>query len=53
MNKELIADIRNKLQTTSTLLERVSQGVSVPDNFVEMALKDMDKVKELLLKIKE
>ena len=48
MNKEQIADIRNKLQAPKTALELLSQGKDVPEEFIEMALKDLDKMVEIL-----
>ena len=48
MKSEIVADIRNKLQTTITVLEYMESGKSIPSNFINMALSDIEDVKELL-----
>ena len=47
-NKELVADIRNKLQASMTALELLSQGKEVPKEFIEMANEELDKAVKLL-----
>ncbi len=47
MDKELNADIRNKLQAPLTTLELLSQNKPVPKDFLESALKDIKKIKEM------
>jgi hypothetical protein len=48
MDKELIADIRNKLQATLTVLELLSEGKEASKEFLEIAKKDLDGAVELL-----
>jgi hypothetical protein len=48
MNKELIADIRNKPQPPRTALNIISQGKEVPKEFIKTAKRDLDEVERLL-----
>jgi len=48
MNKELIADIGNKLQRPHTALEGLCKGEDMPQEFKEKALKDLDELVILL-----
>lgn len=48
MDTELAAEIRNKLTAPMTALEKVACGEEVPQHFVEMAIKELDKIVELL-----
>ena len=48
MNKELMAEIRNKLTPAKTALDLLAQGKEVPKEFIEMAKKELDKAVELL-----
>ena len=50
MNKELIAEIRNRLQRPYTALERLSKDEDVSQELKEGALKDLDMLKELMKK---
>jgi len=44
IDKELSAEIRNKLQTAMTALESLKAGNKVSDKLIETALQDLDKV---------
>ena len=48
MDKELIADIRNKLQAPLTALELISAGKEVSKEFIEQAIKDLDEAANIL-----
>lgn len=48
MNKELTADIRNKLQVSLTALETLKDGKAVPEKIIETALKDLNKILVIL-----
>ena len=48
MDKETNADIRNKLQAAVTVLELIKNGKIVPSERVEAALKDLEKILELI-----
>ena len=52
MDKELIADIRNKLTPAKTALDLLAQGKEVSKEFIEMAKKSMDEKVGLLDKVK-
>lgn len=52
MDKEPIAQIRNKLQAPKTALDLLSQGKDVPKKFIETARKALDEAVELLRAIK-
>ena len=47
-NKELSAEIRNKLQACKSTLEALRDGKKAPKGLIEIALKDMDKVIKLI-----
>jgi hypothetical protein len=49
--KELIADIRNKLQASLTVLELLSEGRDVSKEFIEAAKKDLDEAVLLLASV--
>ncbi len=57
VNKEIIADIKNKLQGPMTTLELMAEKKAnkkrVPIEFIEDALKDIDKAVELLDELSE
>jgi len=53
MNKEIIADIRNKLQTISLLLEVTAAGKSVPKDFANRAQRDFVETMKLLEMLEE
>jgi len=44
----LSAQIRSKLQTATAALELIKAGKKVPKDFIEIALKDLEKVKEII-----
>jgi len=50
--QETKAEIRNKLQAPKAVLDLVSADKNVPENLLEMAHKDLDKIIELLRAIK-
>jgi hypothetical protein len=47
-DKELIADIRNKLQASMTALELISQGKKVPKELIEMAKRGLSGIAKAL-----
>ena len=47
-----VVEIRNKLQATSVVLERVKEGQEVPKKFIELALRDFEEAVRLLNEIK-
>jgi hypothetical protein len=51
MKDEIIPDIRNKLQAPYLVLERLTDGKSVPEHFMELAKSDLTKVEELIRKL--
>jgi DNA-binding ferritin-like protein len=51
MNKELIADIRNKIQAAVTALELMSEGKEVTKEFIEMAKRELDEAMWLLARL--
>ena len=48
MNKEILADIRNKVTVPKTALEKQAKGEKVPQKFLELALKELNAVTNLL-----
>lgn len=48
MDKELISEIRNKLQTAQTTLELLSDGKDVPSEFIKKALEEIEVIDGLL-----
>jgi hypothetical protein len=48
MDKELTADIRNKLQASLAVLELLSKGREVPKDFIDAVKRDLDEAVELL-----
>ncbi len=44
MYKERLADIRNKLQPSITILQLLKQGKPIPANLIDLAIEDLDKV---------
>ena len=48
VDKNIKADIRNKLQAPKTALELLSEGKDIPKEFIEMAKKDLDETVKLL-----
>ena len=47
-DKELAADIRNKLQAASTVLESLKAEKKVPEQLIETALKDLEKILKII-----
>jgi hypothetical protein len=47
MDKELIADICNKLQSPKTALELISEGKNVSKEFIRAAKRDLDEAEDL------
>ena len=47
-DKELSADIRNKLQAGKTALEAFRDGRKVPNDLIKIAIKDLDSLIKLL-----
>ena len=50
IDKELAADIRNKLQASMTALERLKAGNMIPKKMLELAVSDLSKILEMLNK---
>lgn len=50
-NVEIISDIRNKLQASSTVIEQLSQGKSVPENLINLAKGNIEEIEKLLSEI--
>ena len=48
---EITAEIRNKLQRATTILEKVAKGESVPPSLAQSALLDLKKIEEILKKL--
>jgi len=48
LNKELNAEIRNKLQPVKTALELTKEGKKLPEEFLDTALKNLKEAKEIL-----
>lgn len=44
INKELSAEIRNKLQASKTALEMIQAGKELPKGFIDKALKDLEEL---------
>jgi hypothetical protein len=40
MENEILSDIRNKLQAFSVVLERMSEGLTVSESFLNLAIRD-------------
>ena len=53
MNEEITSEIRNKLTAPKIALERLAKGENVPKEFLELALKELNVITELLTKIVE
>ena len=47
-NNETSADVRNKLRAGKLALEMLRDGRAVPKKMVELALKDLNKILEIL-----
>jgi len=47
-NVEIITDIRNKLQTSSLVIERMAEGKPVPENMINIAKSDLGEIEKLL-----
>lgn len=45
---EILTDIRGKLQTSSLVVERMAEGKSTPESFINLAKKDFAEVEKLL-----
>lgn len=48
MDTELAAEIRNKLTAPLIALEKVKCGEKVPQHFVELSIKELERIVELL-----
>jgi hypothetical protein len=48
VDEEMKADIRNKLQSSMTVLELISRGKEVSKEFIRAAKRDLDEAVELL-----
>lgn len=48
MDKEFTAEIRNKIQAGKLALETLKDGKTVPKNIIEVALRDLSKILEIL-----
>ncbi len=46
--KEIHAELRNKLQTSKTLVELLKEGREIPKEFIELASKHLVEIEELL-----
>ena len=53
MNKELKADINNKLQAPLTALSLLAEDKPVPKKFIETAIKSLQDAKEMLNESKD
>ena len=51
MNKEPIADIRNRLQSSMTALDFMPKGKEVPKELIEIAKRDLDEIVLLLARV--
>ena len=51
MNEEQKAEIRNKLTPAKTALDLLSKGKDVPKEFIEMAIRDLDQIANMLMQI--
>ncbi len=47
-NAEIITDIRNKLQTSSLVIERMAEGKPIPENMINIAKSDLGEIEKLL-----
>nr|BDD44698.1 hypothetical protein 4 [bacterium] len=48
MDTELNAELRNKLVAAKTALQKLAKGEEVPQEFLELAFRDLDAAVELL-----
>jgi len=48
LNKELNAEIRNKLQPVKTALELTKEGKKLPKEFLDTALKSLREAEEMI-----
>jgi hypothetical protein len=48
MNEEILSKIRNKLTAPKTALERLAKGEKVSQEFLELAMKELRDMSELL-----
>jgi hypothetical protein len=51
MNEEILSEIRNKLTAPKTVLEKLAKGEKVSKEFLELALKDLSVLSDLVTKI--
>lgn len=51
VNHEIVAEIRNKLQTSTLILERLADGKMIPDGFVNLAKGDLAQLEKLLCRL--
>ncbi len=47
-NEEIISDIRNKLQSSSIVIERMAEGKPIPENMINLAKSDLGEIEKLL-----
>ncbi len=47
-NGEVAAEIRNKLQAAKTALELIKAGKKVPTKLIDIAIKDLEKVLDII-----
>ena len=47
-NEELFADVRNKLQAAKTALELLKTSKKVSQNLIDIAIKDLAKVEDMI-----
>ena len=48
IDKELAAEIRNKLQASKTALEKLKGGKGIPKNMIDLAVDDLEKILKML-----
>lgn len=48
MNEELLSDIRNKMTAPKIALEKIVKGESMPKEFLELALRELNAAMVLL-----
>jgi hypothetical protein len=53
MNRETVAEIRNKLQTSLTAIEKLDKGERVSGEFVRQALTEIQEAVRLLENLSE
>lgn len=51
MNSETLAEIRNKLTVPRTALEKIHYGEEVPQEFIELAIMELNALEVLLKRL--